>query len=525
MALNIHNLIAAINPDIYCDSEKKEEVKNKFKETKSYAEASKVAKPKDSLFMDFDELYYKSAFDTPGIKNPIEKHALVYDSFSENLEPAYFWILDNMENSKMKTFKLIDNFISSPGSGHFSEMGGKATKMQEEGMKMLGAANQVVKSILNILYDLKEFEMRLELYDKYNKSKTPAEKGSALLSLKQVWMDTVDLKRGTTSLKGLVQQLNYVTIIDAFMAANSVEDVTKTVEKGGLDLNDRVRRILQQRTGEFFGWISESEKELRRRYEIEKNYLRSQVNTVKLYARWAKPYLKAARALEQNAAPSASLVTSFNTVIFELAILGEGEYKPEDDVEKGDLPEMFKKRKARKYSPVIIVELKFRSVPERAGQQGYGFRGKVDLAFTSYALNSEELEVLRKEIDKDDVDDVFKLIEGSTTQSLEQIKEELDPYLGEEKKEKDKKDEKKDEDSNPFSAMFSFFKGDKKDKQDGPFESLFSFFRGKKEKKEGEITPDSDMEKVIRSKAIIKAREDCRKLYDNYKKAHSMPAF
>src|SRR3989338_10422724 len=101
----------------------------------------------------------------------------------------------------MKTVeKLIDNFTSSPGSGFFSEIGQKATKMQEEAMKILGNANQVVKSIINILYDLKEFKMRIDLYKKL-KSEKSEEIRAALYSLKQIWMDTVDIKRNTTSLK------------------------------------------------------------------------------------------------------------------------------------------------------------------------------------------------------------------------------------------------------------------------------------------------------------------------------------
>ncbi len=506
MALDIHKLIAAINPDIYCSPEVKDEVKVIVKE-KGYAAASEKAKPKEAQFMDFDEeAYYKNPFSFWALKNPIEKHSLTYDAFGENLEPVYFWLLDtlNSDYEDMKKIdKLVDNFIASPGSGHFSELGQKATKMQEEGMKILGAANQVIKSILNILYDLKEFKLRLQLYDDYFKSNDSAKKSSALLSLKQVWMDTVDFKRGNTSLKLMAQQFQYVTLIDAFMAADSPEALKK------LDLNDRVKRILQQRVGEFFSWISESEKELRKRYEIEKTYLKGQYNTVQLYARWAKPYLEAAVKLEQRASPTAALVTAFNTVLFELILLGEAEYDPMDDVRKGDLPELFKNAKIRKYPPIIIVELKFRSIPERAGQQGYGFRGRFEAVFTSYALNQDELEILKKEIEKDNLGDVLKLIEGSTSESLAYIRDEIDLFLEEnEVKEKKKVNE---EDTNPFSALFSIFKKE----------------RSKEEKKDlsAGIPADSEMEKVVRNQAILKARKECRKIYDLYKKAHNMPAF
>ncbi|MEK6933705.1 MAG: hypothetical protein AABW75_02395 [Nanoarchaeota archaeon] len=508
MAVNIHNLIAAISPDVFCNPSLKSEVKKILKENQDYLKAAEKAKPIDSAYMDFEEVNRKSGFDLEGIKNPIEQHELEYDSTGENLEPVYFWILDSLkkEYEDMKEiYKLVDNFISSPGSGLFSEMGAKATRMQEEAMKILGNANQVVKSIINILYDLKEFNIRLDLYKKL-KSEKSEERSAALYSLKQIWMDTVDIKRNTTSLKGLVQQLNYVTIIDAFMSVNNSKDLDK------IDLNDRVKKILEQRVSEFFSWLELSEKELKKRFEIEKLYLKSQVSSAKLYARWAKPYLKAARALEQNANPTAALVTSFNTTLFELILLGQSEYKTNDDVKKGDLPEMFNKLEAKKkirmYSPIIIIELKFRSIPERAGQ-GYGFKGKLEAVFTSYALNDKELKTLREELEKDDVGDALKLIESSTTEGLGKIQEEIDEYIND--KEKKQEGEKKNsDDTNPFSALFSFLKSDSSQKKDD---------------KDRSISPDSSYEKVVRSRAIIKAREECRKFYGLYKRVHGMPGF
>ncbi len=503
MTLDIHKLVAAINPDIYCDESVKGKVKDFLKKERNYAKASELAKLKEAKYMDFEKNAYKSFFKLEGIKNPIEQHELAYDSSGENLEPVYFWILDNLRKEyedMQEVYKLVDNFVSSPGSGFFSEIGQKATRMQEEAMKILGNANQVVKSIINILYDLKEFKMRIDLYKKL-KSSDQAEKNAALYSLKQIWMDTVDFKRGTTSLKGLVQQLNYVTIIDAFMSANSLKDMDK------LDLNERVKKILQQRVSEFFSWIDLSEKELTKRFEIEKLYLKSQVAAAKLYARWAKPYLKAAKMLEQRANSTADLVTTFNTVLFELVLLGKSEYKPNDDVKKGDLPKAFNKLKLRDYSPIIIVELSFRSIPERAGQQGYGFRGRLEAKFTAYALTDQEIDILKKEIEKDDLGDIIGLIEGTTSESLEKIQDEIDEFMNE----KDKEEENKEtEDTNPFSALFSFFKS-----------------KNKEEKKDNNknIEPDSPNEKVIRSRAIIKAMEECRKFYGLYKRAHDMATF
>ncbi len=86
-----------------------------------------------------------------------------------------------------------------------------------------------------------------------------------------------------------------------------------------------VKRLLQ-RFGEFQRWLELSGKELRKRYELEKTYLKSQISSLKLYSRWAKPYLKAAAQLEQRATATSSLVSTFSTSLFELTLLGIGDY-------------------------------------------------------------------------------------------------------------------------------------------------------------------------------------------------------
>src|SRR3989344_3767152 len=230
------------------------------------------------------------------------------------------------------------------------------------------------------------------------------------------------------------------------MASDSSERVET------LNLNDRIKRIVRARVAEFFKWLEESEVELKKRFEIEKKYLKAQVSSLQLYARWAKPYIKSARQLEQSEyLESAELVNSFNTAIFQLVLLGKDEFNPAGDILEGNLPKVFTKliedKKIRTYCPLAVVDLKFRSIPDRSDQRGgYTFRGKVIIRFTSYALNTDELEFLKKQIEKDDIGDVMKLISGSTTESLGDIQKDIDEFLGTSKKEEEIKKEEKSED-------------------------------------------------------------------------------
>ena len=147
------------------------------------------------------------------------------------------------------------------------------------------------------------------------------------------------IQRGQGSINAMsAGDLNFVTLRDAFLRAKSVEDVKN------LDLNERVLRILKARLQEFFEWRKRSEQELKKRFEIEKAYLKSQVDAMKLQARWAKPYLRAAEKLteSENLQSDAALVTAFNTIMLELTLMGINEINPKAESEEYFLS-LFKK--------------------------------------------------------------------------------------------------------------------------------------------------------------------------------------
>ena len=507
MAVDIHKLIATINPDVYCKKSKRKEVNESIKKDGYLKTALKegLVETVESEYMNFDKAEISNPFSLMGVKNPIEKHVISYDSPQSSLESIYFWIINylNVNYNGERPTKFTDNFSASPGSAYYGELGQRATIMQTEGMRVLGSANQVLKSVLSLIYDLKEFEIRLQIYDKLN-SKKKEEQDAAKISLKQVWMDTVDAKRNNTSLKAMAfgQGSAFVTLIDGFMAA---EDESLKYKGSELDLNERVKRIIQQKIMEFNIWVKESEKELRKRYEIEKLYLKSQVNTVKLYARWAKPYLRAARALEQgDFSKNVNLVNAFGSASLELTIMGQGNVPVSDLIDQGAVDKIFRKVEKRFYA-IIILELSYGGTPERT-QQGNTFKGYVEAKFTSYALSKDEIKILKEEMEKDDFGEVFKQIEGATTDSLEKLQADLDYFLDEKK---ENKEEKKEESNDPFTALFSLFKSEKKDDKD------------KKDKPK--ITSDSEIEKAMRSVFLIESRRNCQKMYESFKKSKGLP--
>ncbi|GIU68739.1 MAG: hypothetical protein KatS3mg001_589 [Candidatus Pacearchaeota archaeon] len=480
MSASISQIIGKINPTLYAENGK--ELLKKYQ----YSDKIPAEEVKEK---------------------PISKHELVYDSSSETLEPVYFFIFDMMNDLGLEVEKLVDNFTSSPGSGHFGELGQRATIMQQQATKILGDVNNVLRSILNILYDLKDFRIRLNYYDDLKNEK---KRDAALLALKQIWLDKVDIQKGNSSIKAMSVQGGFQSLIHAFLAVKNEKDAEN------LDLNDVIKRVVKSRILEFNEWLINSERELRNRYELEKNYLRSQVNALKLYSRWAKPYLKAAYELEMKSREKeAALVKVFNTLLLELLLFGKKKIDKNEEEKKLNLPKGISKLKTRDYYYCVIVEFKFRGIPQRISQQAhYVFGGRVDISFKSYSLNSDELKKLEKEIESSEFGDVLKLIEGATTESLDRIQEEINFFL-EEKSSEEEKEETKDT-SNPFIALFGGY-----EKKQGEIET-------KKETKNEtlKIEKENYAEKnYLRKLADEKAKELALNLFESYKKAHGMPSF
>lgn len=485
MVATIQQIIGKVNPQLYAE--------NYSDLIKKYGSTDKIPP---------EEVKAKS----------LSKHTLVYESFSESLEPVYYFLLDLMSDDfGYEVEKLVDNFSSAPGSAHFSEAGLKASKMQEEAVKYLGMANAVVRSILNVVYDLRDFKMRLQIYDDLN---SKDKKNAAILSLKQLWMDKVDILKGNSSIKAMSMQGGFQTLISAFLSAKNTKDV------GDLDLNEVVKRILYPRIQEFNIWVEQSEKELRKRYEIERIYLKSQVNSVKLYSRWIKPYLKVAQQLEmKDQRRNPGLVKTFNRTILELTLLGKSKINTKSKALGGELPadfanDRFLRSLKKDYYKCVLVDFNFRALP----QQGV-FMGRVDVTFQAYSLSKDELDKLNQELEKSDLNDVFGLIEGATTESLDQLKKEIDEFLNEKDEEEKNQEKRNRENSNPFLALIGHY--NKKTKEDKKEKN-----KDEKKPKDIVIKPDNFIEKEhIRPIATKEAKEDAFDFFDIYKSAHSMPSY
>tara|TARA_Y100000310_G_scaffold250697_1_gene257020 strand:- start:660 stop:2192 length:1533 start_codon:yes stop_codon:yes gene_type:complete len=430
--------------------------------------------------------------------NPVEYH-IIYDTFSGTLEPVYFWTLDFLRGDDpsglgFEVEKVGEEFEASSGGGFFGELGSRATVMQERAMKILETVNAVLRTIINLIYDLKEFDMRLQAYTDAN-SNNKEEKLAGEYSLKGIWMDQVDTKTGLGSINQLTRgDLQFVTLRDAFMQAKTLKDINK------MDLNKRVKIIIKKKFEEYKIWREESEKELRKRYDIEKNYLRSQVDSLKLYNTWAKPYLRAAQKLgmkefkTKKGLPHPDMITAFNNMRMDLELVGKKEFKP------AKVHPSYKNLKFKeKYYTVLETQFLYRTAPQvaQSGQsQHYAHMGTIDVWFRAYVFDDKDLD----DIYSQEVYENMALVEELTDFSLERLQDDLDTYLYPEKKKEEKIKEKED----IFAGLKEGFK------------SLGNILPS------GEKTAGNFEHKRVKKEAQIKAKSSCFTLYDVFKKAHRM---
>lgn len=463
---------------------------------------------------------------------PSREWKIGYDSSSESLEPVYFWILDFINPMfGEKVEKLTDNFAASPGGATFSDFSQKAQIMQQMAAKIGGDVNTVIKSIQNLIYDLKEFELRLEHYKKATEGKTEDEREAGMIALKQIWMDQVDLKKGRGSINMMAQDLSFVTLRDAFIVSNSIESAEK------LDLNDRVKRILRSRLEEFFEWKERSYKELKKRYEVEKTYLKSQVASLNMYSKWAKPYLIAAQKLSMNQYSSnkPELVNAFNTMLMQLTLFAKKDFNGKenagilDKVVNHGLPKGFDKINfKRHYYSCLLIDFTFRGIPSKLPQGGFTYGGKVDFSIKAYSLNDDELKLFYKKLENNDLEASLKLVENMTDETIAQLKEDLEKYLEEEsgKKPEPQPEEKEESDINPFSALIMpLFKGDwfkfGKSKENPEAKEKANKAYMAKLEKEG-VSKDNFYEEILRKESEKEAVGNSFTVYDIYKKSHGM---
>ena len=384
----------------------------------------------------------KTKFLTPNMikGKPTQQYLWGLDTMTEGMEGTYYWLLaflgETYYTKGYKVNKAQDYFAATETSFFFGEMGARRTNLEKRAQELLGLINQLVRTMINILWDLREFDIRLNHYKKLE-DKDAEIRRSADLALKSIWLSEVDMKKGAGSINNLVQQLNFVTLRDAFMFVDTLGDEGEILKKigekenEGMDLPLIVKRILRARAQEYLQWRELSRQELTKRFEIEKAYLRHEVASLKLYTEWAKPYLYATqklipaeqKKLGKTGAPlinvsvisqvQAELVTAFETAHIFIELFGTKDVTPKPGGEEifGD----------DKIYQAIEIDFIYRTLPGQVERSRYMQRGNLDVVFSAYALDERR----KKDLETVEQVDVLKLATQMTDDTLAKLSKDL----------------------------------------------------------------------------------------------------
>lgn len=436
--------------------------------------------------------------------DPVQTYFLDYDAFGEGLEPVYYWLLDELRENVSFSYKVkksYDYFAASEGSYWYGDVGVRRSALEKRATELLGTISVVIKSIINLIWDMKEFEQRFEHYDNF-KSSDKNKKEAGEFALKSIWLTDVDTKKGRAAINVLTNDLNFITLRDAFMTAKNLEEVDK------LEVNDRVKRILKPRVQEFLKWIELSDKELHQRFKIEKTYLKSQVNALELYTRWVKPYLIATNKLmpEEKPEEAEELVTSFDVARVVIEIFGTKEQKMNIS---GRIPVPIYLPEDEKIFKCIEIKFVYRAIPGSVERGHFVHRGRVKMYFRAYVLNKKQVD----EFQKSQEEEIMKFVSGMTKDSLDALYDDLKHFdaVGSEEK-KDGQAKKKE-----TAQIFEFTKSIKE-----LIEPITTAAENIKQilPKKKEFDPYA-LEKIKKA-AKSSAKKDLFVLYDLYKKSHKM---
>jgi len=471
MVSNIPKLVAAVCPDVFCQRKALAKVKRELRDylwlgsQLAYLKAAALAEPVEPNTMALSRLVEQNPFKLPGQRSPVEQHTLILDHTDEPLEPIYFNLLDDLQAREgWRVTKLVDTVEGTHGAGFSSDLTRRVQQQQHNAAELTTRMQNQIRALLTQWQKWREQKDTLKTYAAANGPDGP-DRDTALWALQTRWRRSANPELQSDALKS---------------AAAAFER-----------------------------WRQQSERELRGQLAVDQQLLKNQLQFLKLQAGWLKPYLQPHQTKQSKGDPD--LVTAFNTAIFEVVLLVEPASDLEHSVRQGELPRMLLGKRHRRPKPVLMVELRFRAIPERTKSASYAYRGRAELTFTSYALKDDELTVFVRELQRSEWGEVLGLLEHDTTTNFDSLLSDLDELLAEPPAEPKAKLAAREE-TNPISALFSlgelFRASDGEAKPDVPTEP---------------VKPDTDVEQVLRSVALLEARALCVEMYRKVKRHHHLP--
>lgn len=432
------------------------------------AEGKKELSPEE-LEKKINEILEKSRIsDSHGWKI---QYKLEINSPFEKPEKFYGLVLNEIRGDFKNVLRVAQSLNASPTSAFSGDVNTRRAYAKDNVDKSMGIIAGIVQTITKLLYSLREFDSVLDIIKKLE-SGDKMEIFAAEQNLRRIFLDEVDMKKGRGAMWQMQsgQGLEYVNLVDSFLTIEKLADIDD------LRSNDRIKRLLKGRFQEYELWKIAFKKDMVSRKQIQKQFLKSQVESLKIQLNWIKPYYTLLKQLEIGSGTTdPDLLVGFDTSVITTKIrcLTGGE-------KDGSLVTGF-----------LDIDFSFKTGPypvqTDSGGRAYHHRFGTKIMYTPYIMsNSDYEDFVKKETMKDI--DFFKDIVG---EQLKAMGEDLDKYLdGQDYIGKEKSEEEKDSKPLtqfeflilPFKGLLNLFGINFEKKEKGKTKIKYSLFKYENDK-------------------------------------------
>ena len=389
------------------------------------------------------------------------RYMIVMDSTQAAVEEKYFSILRFLQNSKpfglgykaSEIEKVKDVYTAGETSAYWGSVEQRRAAQIDKFQQIMANVGNMVKTLFQLIRELRIMEERLEYYDRSNKGEDAAE-----VALKSVWVDMVEGGgKSPGSVIGLAMNVGFVTLPDLFYSIHpkKIDDVERDVEKLKDSFNRKVREVLARKLKQYMIWKEKTYQELKMGLKFKLKYMRQHFHVIKIYLNWLRPYLKNIKRLQmKETLGDQDIVAAFDTSKIELEILAVRQ-----DYAVEVMPGTMEPRKFEDFFPVLRAQWSFVAIPELAYQQEYQrgavHRGRTTMVIEAFVASKAEFDDYKKKQDEDDLE-----LLGAVDESILAMKDEIDHYLkkaGEEEK-KEEEQQKRQSLFEPVTAVYKGFK-------------------------------------------------------------------
>ncbi|PIU62740.1 hypothetical protein COS83_01960, partial [archaeon CG07_land_8_20_14_0_80_38_8] len=301
------------------------------------------------------------------------QYKIIVNTPFQSIGKYYNMVLKELREFGFKNLTKVNQALSaSPTSAFYADVAQRKAYAKEQFDKGQGLINGIIQQVMKLIYSLKEFDLILDIFKRLESS-DDSEKLAAELNLRRIWLDEVDVKKGRGSIHTIstAQGMEFVSLRDSFLVIKDLRSIDE------LTVNDRVKRILKDRFSEYSDWKKAYKKDIEGRKKIQKEYLRNQVESLKMQLEWVKPYYTLMQQLEiDTGVANPDLLAGVDTNIIKTKIRGVigGE-------ENNSLATAF-----------LDVDFYFKTSPVQVtGEQGRAFhhRFMTEITYTPYVMSND----------------------------------------------------------------------------------------------------------------------------------------